>query len=84
MKAARQLESYIEYIDYFEPPNNPNETEEYAYFQDQVSESLSQFVDALEKEGVSANSKRHWERVLDLVDKAHLRFSIDEVDLDDY
>ena len=83
VKAARQLENYIEYIDYFEPPNNPNETEEYAYFQDQVSESLSQFVDTLEKEGASANSKHQWERVLDLVDKAHLRFSIDEVDLDD-
>ncbi len=83
VKAAKQLENYIQYIDNFEPPNNPNETEEYAYFQDQVSESLSQLVDTLDKEGASDNSRQQWEGVLDLVDKAHLRFSIDEVDLDE-
>ena len=83
VKAAKQLENYIQYIDNFEPPNNPNETEEYAYFQDQVSESLSQLVDTLDKEGASDNSRQQWEVVLDLVDKAHLRFSIDEVDLDE-
>ena len=83
VKAAKQLENYIQYIDNFEPLNNPNETEEYAYFQDQVSESLSQLVDTLDKEGASDNSRQQWEGVLDLVDKAHLRFSIDEVDLDE-
>ena len=83
VKAAKQLENYIKYIDYFEPPNNPNETEEYTYFQDQVSASLSRFVDTLEKEGASDNSSQQWEHLLDLVDKSHLRFSIDEVDLDD-
>ena len=83
VRAAKQLESYIEYIDYFEPPNNPNETEEYTYFQDQVSVTLSQFVDTLSNEGASDNSRDQWKRVLDLVNKAHLRFSIDEVDLDE-
>jgi hypothetical protein len=83
VKAAKQLENYIQYIDYFEPPNNPNETEEYTYFQDEVSVSLSQLVDTLDKEGASDNSRQQWEGVLDLVDKAHLRFSIDEVGLDE-
>ena len=83
VRAAKQLESYIEYIDYFEPPNNPNEAEEYTYFQDQVSVSLSQFVDTLNNEGASDNSSDQWKSVLDLVNKAHLRFSIDEVDLDE-
>ncbi len=84
VKAAKQLGNYIQYIDYFEPPNNPNETEEYTYFQDQVSVSLSQLVDTLEKEGASDNSTKQWKHFLDLVDKAHLRFSIDEVELDEY
>ena len=83
VEAAKQLEDYIQYIDYFEPPNNPNETEEYTYFQDQVSESLTQLVDTLEREGPSDNSRQQWKGVLDLVNKAHLRFSIDEVDLDE-
>ena len=83
VRAAKQLGNYIAYIDYFEPPNNPNETEEYTYFQDQVSVSLSQFVDTLEKEGASVDSRHQWERVLALINKAHLRFSIDEVDLDE-
>lgn len=83
VKAAKQLENYIQYIDYFEPPNNPNETEEYTYFQDQVSASLSRLVDTLDKEGASDNSRQQWKGILDLVDKAHLRFSIDEVELDE-
>ena len=83
VKAAKQLEHYIQYIDYFEPPNNPNETEEYTYFQDQVSASLSRLVDTLDKEGASDNSRQQWKGILDLVDKAHLRFSIDEVELDE-
>ncbi|MDE0297328.1 MAG: hypothetical protein OXN17_01680 [Candidatus Poribacteria bacterium] len=83
IKAAKQLEYYIAYIDYFEPPNNPNETEEYAYFQDQLSTSLARFVDILEIEGASTNSNHQWETILDLVNKAHLRFSIDDVDLDE-
>lgn len=83
VKAATQLENYIQYIDYFEPPNNPNETDEYTYFQDQVSVSLSKLADTLKKEGASDNSRQQWKGVLDLVDKAHLRFSIDEVDLDE-
>ena len=83
VKAAKQLENYIQYIDYFEPPNNPNETEEYTYFQDQVSASLSRLVDTLDKEGASDNSRQQWKSILDLVDKAHLRFSIDEVELDE-
>ena len=83
VKAAKRLENYIQYIDYFEPPNNPNETEEYTYFQDQVSASLSRLVDTLDKEGASDNSRQQWKGILDLVDKAHLRFSIDEVELDE-
>ena len=83
MTAAKHLVRYIEFIDYFEPPNNPNEREEYTYFQEQVAGALRQFVDALETEGLSDNSRNQWERVLDLVNKAHLRFSLDEVDLDE-
>ncbi len=83
VQAAKQLGNYIQYIDYFEPPNNPNETEEYTYFQDQVSASLFQLVDTLDKEGASDNSRKQWKGILDLVEKAHLRFSIDEVELDE-
>ena len=83
VSAAKQLAEYIEFIDYFEPPNNPNETEEYSYFQDQTATALRQFANALEAEGLSDNCRNRWEHILDLVSKAHLRFSIDEVDLDE-
>lgn len=83
VKAAKQLVEYTDYIIDFEPPKNPNETEEYDYFQQQAADGLRQFATALEKEGKSDNTEKQWQKILDVVNKAHLRFSVEEVDLDE-
>lgn len=83
VKAAKQLVEYTDFIIDFEPPKNPNETEEYDYFQQQAADGLRQFADALEKEGKSDNTEKQWQKILDSVNKAHLRFSVEEVDLDE-
>ncbi len=83
LNSAKTLARYIKFVDYFEPPINADQTEEYAYFQKQVATALHQLISALESEGHSDNATQRWEELLDWVDKAHLRFSIHEVDLDE-
>jgi Na+-translocating ferredoxin:NAD+ oxidoreductase RnfG subunit len=81
--AAKQLVKYTDFIIDFEPPKNPNETEEYDYFQGQAADGLRQFTDALEKEGKSDKTEKQWQAIVEVVNKAHLRFSVEEVDLDE-
>ena len=83
VRAAKQLVKYTDFIIDFEPPKNPNEIEEYDYFQKQAADGLRKFADTLEKEGKSDKTQKQWETILELVNKVHLRFSVDEVDLDE-
>ena len=83
VQAAKQLGKYTELIDYFEPPKNPNETEEYTYFQQQFHNAINEFAQTLEAEGISEKTQKQWQGIIDVVDKAHLRFSVEEIDLDE-
>ena len=83
VQAAKQLGKYTELIDYFEPPKNPNETEEYTYFQQQFHSTINEFAQTLEAEGISEKTQKQWQGIIDVVDKAHLRFSVEEIDLDE-
>ena len=83
VQAAKRLQKHTEFIDYFEPPKNPNETEEYAYFQQQFHSALNEFVQTLEAEGISKTTQKQWQEIIDVVDKAHLRFSVEDIDLDE-
>ena len=83
VKAAKQLRKYAEWIAEFEPPKNPNNTEEYAYLQQQFQKAIQEFAQTLEAEGVSEKTKKQWRGIIDLADKAHLRFSVEEIDLDE-
>ncbi len=83
VQAAKQLGKYTELIDYFEPPKNPNETEEYTYFQQQFRSAINEFAQTLEAEGISEKTQKQWQEIIDVVDKAHLRFSVEEIDLDE-
>ena len=83
IQAAKRLRKHTEFIDYFEPPKNPNETKEYAYFQQQFHSAIDEFALTLEAEGISERTQKQWQEIIDVVNKAHLRFSVEEIDLDE-
>ena len=83
VQAAKRLRKHTEFIDYFEPPKNPNETEEYTYFQQQFHSAINGFIQTLEAEGISEKTQKQWQEIIGLVNKAHLRFSVEEIDLDE-
>ena len=82
--AAKRLAKYAKAISNFDPPKNADQTEEYVYLQDKFSDTLLKFADALEKEGVSEETRKQWDAIVELVNQAHLRFSLEEIDLDTY
>ena len=82
--AAKRLARYTKSISNFEPPKNADQTEEYVYLQDKFSETLTQFAEALEKDGVSEETRKQWDAIVELINQAHLRFSEAEIDLDTY
>ena len=83
VQAAKRLGKHAEFIADFEPPKNPNNTDEYAYLQKQFHNTIQEFVQTLEAEGISQKTQEQWQEIIDLVDKAHLRFSVEEIDLDE-
>jgi len=82
--AAKQLARYGKSISNFEPPKNADQTEEYVYLQDKFSETLLKFAEALEREGISDETRKQWDAIVELINQAHLRFSEEEIDLDTY
>ena len=84
VEAAKRLARYAKGISNFEPPKNADQTEEYVYLQDKFSETLLKFAEALEKEGISEETRKQWDAIVELVNQAHLRFSEAEIDLDTY
>ena len=82
--AAKRLAKYTKSISNFEPPKNADQTEEYVYLQDKFSDTLLKFADALETDGVSEETRKQWDAIVELINQAHLRFSLEEIDLDTY
>lgn len=82
--AAEQLVTYAKRIADFEPPENTEQTEAYAALHGEFVEALTQFADALEKEGISEETRAQWETIEELVNQAHHRFSGKEIDLEAY
>lgn len=82
--AAKQLAAYAKLISNFEPPKNAAQTEEYAFLQNRFVENLTQFAEALEREGISDATRAQWDAIVELVNQSHLRFSEEEIDLDAY
>ena len=83
LKAAKQLEKYTKFIPDFEPPKNPNDTEGYTYFQKKFDEAIRKFAQHLETEGISETTQKQWREIVELVNTTHLRFSVEEIDLDE-
>ena len=84
VEASKRLARYAKNISNFEPPKNPDQTEEYVYLQNKFSETLLKFAEALEKNGISDETRQQWEAIVTLINQAHLRFSEEEIDLDTY
>ena len=81
VQAAKELGKHIEFLVDFEPPKNPNNTEEYTYFREQFHDAIHEFAQTLEAEGISEKTQKQWQEIIDMVNKAHLRFSVEEIDL---
>ena len=84
VKAAKQLWEYANLIADFEPPKNPNNQDEYRHLQKKTQDALHEFAESLEKDGVTEKTRKQWQDLLDVVHQAHLRFSVEEIDLDEY
>ena len=84
IEAAKRLARYGKGISSFEPPKNAAQTDEYVYLQDKFSVTLLKFAQALESEGISDETRKQWDTIVELVNQAHLRFSEEEIDLDTY
>ena len=82
--AAKQLVTYAKRIADFEPPENAEQTEEYATLQGEFVETLRQFAASLEKEGISDETRAQWETIEELVNQAHDRFSGKSIELEAY
>lgn len=84
VEASKRLAKYAKNISDFEPPKNADQTDEYIYLQDKFSETLLQFAEKLEQEGISDETREQWDAIVTLIDQAHLRFSEEKIDLDAY
>jgi hypothetical protein len=84
VEASKRLAKYTKNISNFEPPKNADQTDEYIYLQDKFSETLLQFAEKLEQEGISDETRQQWDAIVTLIDQAHLRFSEEEIDLEAY
>lgn len=83
VKAAKQLWEYANLIAEFEPPKNPNNLDEYRHLQKKTLDALHEFAESLEKDGDTEKTRKQWQQLLIVVNQAHLRFSVEEIDLDE-
>ncbi len=82
--AAKKLATYAKAISKFEPPKNADQTEEYTGMQDKFSKTLTQFAEAIDKNGITDDTRKQWDEIDALIEQAHIRFSEEEIDLESY
>ena len=82
--AAKKLATYAKAISQFEPPKNADQQEEYVEMQDKFSKMLKQFAEALDKNGITDETRKQWKEIDVLIKQAHIRFSEEEIDLEAY
>ena len=83
VKAAKQLWEHANLIADFEPPKNPNNQDEYRHLQKKTQDALVEFAESLEIDGDTEKTRKQWQQLLNVVNQAHLRFSVEEIDLDE-
>ena len=82
--SAKKLATYTKAISQFEPPKNADQTEEYAEMQEKFSKKLNEFAAAIDKDGITDETRKQWEAIDALIKQAHIRFSEEEIDLESY
>lgn len=84
VEAAKKLATYTKAISQFEPPKNADQKEEYVEMQDKFSKMLKEFAEAIDKNGITDDTRKQWEEIDALIKQAHIRFSEEEIDLESY
>lgn len=84
VKSAKKLATYAKAISQFDPPKNADQTEEYVEMQDKFSKTLKEFAEAIEKNGITDDTRKQWEEIDALIKQAHIRFSEEDIDLEAY
>ena len=82
--SAKKLATYTKAISQFDPPKNADQTEEYVEMQDNFSKMLKEFADAIDKNGITDDTRKQWEAIDALIKQAHIRFSEEDIDLEAY
>ncbi len=82
--SAKKLATYTKAISQFEPPKNADQTEEYAEMQDKFSKTLKEFAEAIDKNGITDETRKQWDAIDALIKQAHIRFSEEDIDLESY
>lgn len=84
VSAAKKLVQFGKVISEFDPPMNADQTEEYTEMQEKFGKMLTEFADALDKSGISDETREQWNQILTLVNQAHIRFTGEEIDIESY
>lgn len=82
--AAKKLATYAKVISDFEPTKNADQKEEYAELQEKFGKTLIEFAKALDKNGISDETRKQWDAIDVLIKQAHIRFSEKPIDLEEY
>ena len=82
--SAKKLATYAKAISQFEPPKNADKTEEYVEMQNKFSKTLKEFAEAIDKNGITDDTRKQWEEIDALIKQAHIRFSEEDIDLESY
>lgn len=82
--AAKRLALYAKMIPDFDPPKNADKTEEYVEVQEKFSKTVTEFANALDKNGITDETRKKWDEIVTFVNQVHTRFTEDGIDLDAY
>ena len=82
--AAKRLALYAKLIPDFEPPKNSDKTEEYVNVQEKFTKTVTEFATALDKNGITDETRKKWDEIVTFVNQVHTRFTEEGIDLDAY
>lgn len=82
--SAKKLATFAKAISKFDPPKNADQKEEYAEMQEKFSKTLKEFAAAIDKNGITDDTRKQWEEIDALIKQAHIRFTEEDIDLESY
>lgn len=82
--SAKKLATFAKAISKFDPPKNADQKEEYTEMQEKFSKTLKEFAAAIDKNGITDDTRKQWEEIDALIKQAHIRFTEEDIDLESY